>query len=43
MVNTLLIIMVVIAVIAYVAYKIKENQKAEVESAVEQDDQTYIR
>ena len=41
MVNTLLIIMVVIAVIAYVAYKIKENQKAEVESAVEQDDQTY--
>lgn len=41
MVNTLLIIMVVIAVIAYIAYKIKENQKAETESAVEQDDQTY--
>ncbi|MGN1329909.1 MAG: hypothetical protein ACI4VN_01035 [Clostridia bacterium] len=41
MVNTLLVILVIIAVIAFILYKIKENQKAEVESAVEQDDQTY--
>lgn len=41
MVNLFLTILVVIAVIAYIAYKIKQNANAEVESVVEQDNQTY--
>ena len=41
MVNAILIILVILAVLGYIAYKIKENQKAETESVVEQDDQTY--